>query len=69
MKKTMEIDTGLLARARQAARAASDTETVRLGLESLLREQACRQLIALTGTEPDARDVPRRRLGRDDVPQ
>jgi hypothetical protein len=44
-----------------ACGAATDTATVRLGLESLVRHAAYERLRALLGTEPGARDVPRRR--------
>jgi hypothetical protein len=61
MKKTLHIDEKLLRAARQASGAATDTETVRLGLESLLRHAAYQRLRALRGSEPDAVDVSRRR--------
>jgi Arc/MetJ family transcription regulator len=61
MKKTLHIDDRLLAEARRASGAATDTETVRLGLEALVRHAAYERLRALRGSEPDARDVPRRR--------
>ncbi|MDX2053637.1 MAG: type II toxin-antitoxin system VapB family antitoxin [Polyangiaceae bacterium] len=61
MKKTLHIDEKLLESARAAVHATTDTETVRLGLEALLREAAYQRLRALRGSEPDASDVPRRR--------
>jgi len=61
MKKTMHIDPELLARARKACNASTDTEAVRMGLESLVRRAAYECLAALGGSEPGARDVPRRR--------
>jgi hypothetical protein len=61
MKKTLHIDEGLLRDARAASGARSDTETVRLGLEALVRQSAYDRLRALRGTEPDAADVRRRR--------
>lgn len=61
MKKTLHIDEKLLRAARQASGARTDTETVRLGLESLLRHAAYQRLRALRGSEPDATEVPRRR--------
>jgi len=61
MKKTMHIDGHLLAQAKLACGAATDTETVRRGLEALIRHAAHQRLRALRGTEPAARDVPRRR--------
>jgi Arc/MetJ family transcription regulator len=61
MKKTLNIDDTLLEGARRACGASTDTETVRLGLESLVRHAAYKRLQALVGTEPEAQDVPRRR--------
>jgi Arc/MetJ family transcription regulator len=61
MKKTMNIDERLLAEARTACGAATDSDTVRRGLEALVRHAAHQRLRALRGTDVDARDVPRRR--------
>ena len=61
MKKTLNIDDHLLREAKSASGASTDTEAVRLGLESLVRHGAYERLRALLGTEPDAQDVPRRR--------
>jgi len=61
MKKTLVIDDALLAEAKAACAASTDTETVRRGLEALVRHAASQRLRALLGSEPGARDVPRRR--------
>lgn len=61
MKKTLNIDQALLDEAKAACGAVTDTETVRLGLEALVRRAANQRLKALAGSEPDAQDVPRRR--------
>jgi Arc/MetJ family transcription regulator len=61
MKKTLQIDDDLLREARAAAGSSTDTETVRLGLESLVRRSAYARLRALRGSEPASRNVPRRR--------
>ncbi len=61
MKKTLNIDDELLNNAKAACGGATDTETVRLGLEALVRRAAYERLRSLRGSEPDARDVPRRR--------
>jgi hypothetical protein len=61
MKKTLHIDVDLLSKARAAAAASTDTETVRLGLEALVRQAAYERLRHLHGAEPGARAVPRRR--------
>jgi len=61
MKKTLNIDEQLFQQAKEACGAATDTETVRLGLESLVRHGAYQRLRSLLGSEPNAQDVPRRR--------
>jgi Arc/MetJ family transcription regulator len=61
MKKTLHIEEALLREARSVSGAKTDTETVRLGLEALVRHGAYERLRALRGSEPDARDTPRRR--------
>ncbi len=61
MKKTLHIDEDLLRDAKSASGAKTDTDTVRLGLEALVRHGAYQRLRALRGTEPHARNVRRRR--------
>ena len=61
MKKTLHIDESLLRDARVASGARSDTDTVRLGLEALVRQGAYERLRTLRGKEPRATDVRRRR--------
>ena len=61
LKKTLHIDDELFREAKAVSGAATDTETVRLGLEALVRRAAYQRLRALLGTEPGASDVPRRR--------
>jgi hypothetical protein len=61
MKKTFNVDAQLLKEARAACGATTDTATLRLGLEALVRHAAYERLRTLRGTEPRARDVPRRR--------
>jgi len=63
MKKTLHIDETLLRDAKKASGAGTDTETVRLGLEALIRQAAYERLRTLRGKEPRARDVGRRREG------
>lgn len=64
MKKTLHIDEELLGEARKAAGASTDTQTVRLGLEALVRQAAYERLRTLRGSEPGAGDVSRRRESR-----
>ncbi len=61
MKKTFNVDAKLLKEARAAVGAGTDTETIRLGLEALVRHDAYQRMREFGGTEPDAQDVPRRR--------
>jgi hypothetical protein len=61
MKKTLHVDERLLRDAKAAAGAKTDTETVRLGLEALVRRGAYERIRALRGSDPDAREMPRRR--------
>ena len=61
MKKTLNIDEELFNAAKAASGASTDTETVRLGLEALVRRAAYERLRSLRGTEPEAEDVPRLR--------
>jgi hypothetical protein len=61
MKKTLHVDERLLRDAKAASGANTDTETVRLGLEALVRRAAYERLRALRGSEAKAQDTPRRR--------
>ena len=61
MKKTVHIDELLLREARAASGASTDTETIRLGLEALVRSAAYARLRSLRGSEPQAGEIPRRR--------
>ena len=60
-KETLNVDVELFEEAKTACRATTDTETVRLGLQALVRQAAYDRLRALRGTEPDAQDVRKRR--------
>jgi hypothetical protein len=64
MKKTLHIDEGLLRNAKTACGATTDTDTVRLGLEALVRRSAYERLRTLRGSEPRAREPRRRRRER-----
>jgi hypothetical protein len=61
MKKTLHINESLLRDAKSACGAKTDTDTVRLGLEALVRRGAYERLRALRGSEPRARAMARRR--------
>ena len=61
MKKTLHIDEQTLREAKLACGATTDTDTVWLGLEALIRHAANQRLRRLRGSEAGAADVPRRR--------
>ena len=61
MKKTLHLDEDLLREAKSACGAKTDTDTVRRGLEALVRHRAYERLRALRGSKPHGRDTPRRR--------
>lgn len=61
MKKTFNLDETLLREAKEAVGAATYTETVRQGLEALVRHAAYQRARTFFGSEPNAQDVPRRR--------
>ena len=61
MKKTLNVDEKTLQEAKTACGAPTDTETIRLGLEALIRQAAYQRLLRLRGSEKSAVDIPRRR--------
>jgi hypothetical protein len=60
-KRTCSVDSKLLKEAKAACGATSDADTIRLGLEALVRHAAYQRLREFGGSEPNAQDVPRRR--------
>jgi len=63
MKRTLHIDEDQLQAAKEACGATTDTQTVRLGLEALIRQAAYQRLRRLGGSEKGAADISRRRRG------
>jgi len=61
MKKTLNVDDALLKEAKRACGATTDTATIRMGLQALVRKAAYERLRLLRGSEPKAADVPRRK--------
>ena len=61
VKKTIHIDDELLQDAKGSSYASTNTETVRLGLEMLVRHGAYQRLRALRGSNPDAQAPIRHR--------
>lgn len=61
MRTTLIIDDALLERARNLTGIQEKTALVKAGLEALISLEAGKRLAALGGTQPKARDIPRRR--------
>jgi hypothetical protein len=63
MKKTFNVDDNLLREAKTACGASTETETIRLGLEALVRHAAYQRMRTWRGSERgrELPDVPRRR--------
>lgn len=61
MRTTLNIDDGLLERAREMTGETGKTRLVHLGLEALIQQTAALRLAALGGTDPKAEAGPRRR--------
>ena len=61
MRTMVNIDGELLARARELTDINEDAELVAQGLKALIARESARRLAKLGGTEPQLRDVRRRR--------
>jgi len=61
MRTTINIDDDLIAAAREYTGITEKTELVRMALKSLVALEAGRRLAALGGSDPDMKDIPRRR--------
>lgn len=61
VKRTINIDAKLLKDAKAACGALTDVEVVHQGLQALVRHAAYQRLRTFIGSEPNAKDVPRRR--------
>lgn len=61
MRTTLNIDDRLLKDASRLTGVREKTALVRIGLETLIARQSAQRLAMLGGTEPQARQVPRRR--------
>lgn len=61
MRTTMNLDDALMARAQELVGPMDRTALVHVALKALIEREAARRLAALTGTEPQLQDVPRRR--------
>lgn len=61
MRTTVTLDDDLIARARALTGVTETSALVREGLETLIRVESARRLVALGGTDPKASSAPRRR--------
>lgn len=61
MRTTLNIDDDLLQRAQQLTGINEKTAIVRSGLEALIARESARRLAKLGGTDPELKEVPRRR--------
>ncbi len=61
MRTTLNIDDGILAQASQLTGVEQKASLVRMGLEARVARYSARCLVALGGSEPGAKRIPRRR--------
>lgn len=61
MRSTINIDDALIEKARKLTGTRETAALVRQALETLVRVETGRRLVALGGTMPDAEAAPRRR--------
>lgn len=61
MRTTLNIDEGLLEKARKLTGEKEKTTLVRMGLQALIEREAARRLAALGKSMPDLQAPPRRR--------
>lgn len=63
MRTTISLDDDLLAEAQRLTGTLERNALVREALRALIERESARRLSQLGGTEPDLRDIPRRRTG------
>lgn len=61
MRTTIVLDDDLLSQAQRLTGTSERTALVREALTALIERESARRLARLGGSEPDLRDVPRRR--------
>lgn len=67
MRTTINVDQELIEEARQLTGIDGRSALFKEGLVALVQREAARRLVALGGTMPNLKDVPRRRTGNDGV--
>jgi len=66
MRTTVTLDDTLLAQAEEYTGITERSALIREALKRLVQQEAARRLIALGGSDPEARMPPRRRFPADD---
>jgi hypothetical protein len=61
MRTTLNLDDGMIERARELTGIREKTALVRAGLEALIAREAGKRLAMLGGTQPKMANIPRRR--------
>ena len=61
MRKTIDLDDKLLAKAQRYTGLTEDSEIIREALHALIQREASRRMISLGGSDPGAEAGPRRR--------
>ncbi len=61
MRTTLNLDEALVEEAREATGIEERTALIHEGLRALIARESARRLARLGGTEPQVRDIPRRR--------
>ncbi len=63
MRTTVTIDDELLEEARRLTGIKERSVLIRMGLEALVQRECSRRLARMGGSQPDLKDIPRRRPG------
>lgn len=64
MRTTLNIDDELLAEAQRLTGIREKTQLVRAGLEALIQRESARRLALLAGSEPQLKNIKRRKSAR-----
>ncbi len=63
MRTTVTIDEELLEEAQRLTGIKERSVLIRMGLEALVQRECSRRLARMGGSQPDLKDIPRRRPG------
>ena len=64
MRTTVTIDDALLAKAQSLSGISENGPLIKSALEALIQRESALRLARLGGSQPDLKDVPRRRSGQ-----